>query len=254
MKNLLRFASLLPLTVISLSSCTIHGIVFPLPPDMEHAEKRLVSEEDYLVDFSKGGSDSFFFAHGYSNGKPFNCIWNRKAGTFENGTLNLSVYKDSNKERFYGAEYRSMNNDFHYGYYATKMKPADCSGVISSFFTYTYYPSWDEIDIEFLGKNMRQVQFNYFKSGKGHAFLYSLWFDASKDFHEYGFEWLPETITWYIDGIKVYQVNVEIPTNPQMLMMNVWNCISDDNWSGVLDESKLPTKAQYQWIAYIPAE
>ena len=86
------------------------------------------------------------------------------------------------------------------------MKAANCSGVISSFFTYTNQPVWDEIDIEFLGKDMTRVQFNYYTNGVGgHEFYFDLGFDASEDFHEYAFDWQRDSITWYIDGKAVYR-------------------------------------------------
>ena len=215
-------------------------------------EARLMDKEDYLVDFSTGEwNNNFFLANGYKNGDPFNCYWKRSAGALEDGVLKLNLFKEG--DRYYGAEYRSSRNEFHYGYYATRMKSASCSGVISSFFTYTYYPCWDEIDIEFLGKDTTKVQFNYYTNGQGnHEYVYNLGFDASLDFHEYGFEWLPDSITWYVDGYKVYRATKDIPSNPQHIMMNLWNQKGQDAWAGAFDETKLPVQAQYEFIAYIP--
>lgn len=216
-------------------------------------ELRIVDPKDYLVDFSKGNSNAFTLANNYSNGGVFNCKWSNKAGKVENGTLNLSLYKDG--DTFYGAEYRSYASDFHYGYYATRMKAADCSGVVSSFFTYTNRPVWDEIDIEFLGKDMTIVQFNYYTNGVGeHEYVHNLGFDASKDFHEYGFEWLEDRINWYVDGVHVHTSTEDIPSHSQQLMMNLWNCQGKDGWTGPFDETKLPVQSQYEFIAYIPAE
>ena len=229
----------------------IEGEVFPIPSDPD-AERRLVAEEDYLVDYSKGGSNDFFLANGYKNGNPFNCYWSKDAGKIEDGKLKLNLYKENG--RYFGAEYRSRLNNFSYGYYATRMKASSCPGVVSSFFTYSYYPTWDEIDIEFLGRDLSIVQFNYYTGGVGgHEYVHRLGFNASEDFHEYGFEWLEDSITWYVDGFKIYRVTKNIPSHPQHLMMNLWNCIGHDDWSGKFDESKLPTQSQYEFIAYIPA-
>lgn len=241
---------------ISLSSCNKKiGKAYQFPKEYNEEDLRLVSEEDYIVDFSKGDSDRFTVANGYSNsphGGPFEkCIWSRNSVSIENGLLNLSVQEKDGK--YYGAEYRSKRNEFSYGYYATKMKPAKCSGVISSFFTYTNYP-WDEIDIEFIGSDTTSVQFNHFYDGEsGHGYVYRLGFDASLDFHEYGFDWQPNSLTYYIDGFKVYETNIEIPTHNQQIMMNCWNCYGMDNWSGTFDPSKLPVHAEYKFIAYIPS-
>lgn len=225
-----------------------------LPIDSSE-EARLMDKEDYLVDFSTGEwNNSFFFANGYKNGDPFNCYWKRNAGVLEDGVLKLNLYKND-ETHYYGAEYRSARNEFHYGYYATRMKPVSCSGVISSFFSYTNYPCWDEIDIEFLGKDTTKVQLNYYTNGQGnHEYVYNLGFDASLDFHEYGFEWLPDSITWYVDGYKVYRATKDIPSNPQHIMMNLWNQKGQDIWAGALDETKLPVQAQYEFIAYISVD
>ena len=54
----------------------------------------------------------------------------------------------------------------------------------------------DEIDIEFLGKDTTKVQFNFFVDGKGgNEYMYDLGFDASEEFHTYGFRWEVDAIT-----------------------------------------------------------
>ena len=254
MKKLLPLSALCTL-FISLNACseTPIGTIFPVPEDKDSVEKKLVDPSDYLVNYAVGDNSSFRRADGYKNGSPFMCYWSKDAAIVEDGLLKLKLYKEG--DRYYGAEYRSIPESYSYGYYATSMKAAKCSGVVSSFFTYTNNPVWDEIDVEIIGNNTKQVQFNFFNAGnkKRHAYYCPLWFDSSEDFHEYGFEWLPDSITWYVDGIKVYGVNVDIPVHNQRLMMNVWNCEGSD-WAGAFDESKLPVEAQYQWIAYIPAK
>ena len=215
---------------------------------VEGVPDRLTAAEDIIVDFTKSGDQGFWSANGYKNGDPFNCTWSNSCTVVEDGIMNMSVKKEGNT--YYGAEYRSRAS-YSYGYYSVCMKAADCSGVISSFFTYTNNPWWDEIDIEILGKNMTEVQFNYYTKGEGnHEYLYKLGFDASEDFHEYGFDWQPDSITWYVDGKAVYRATENIPTADSQIMMNVWNCKDHDEWSGAFDESALPATAQYKWVAF----
>lgn len=114
------------------------------------------------------------------------------------------------------------------------MKPIKNDGVVSSFFTYTG-PSdnnpWDEIDIEFLGKDTKKVQFNYFTNGIGsHEFIYDLGFDAREEFHVYDFEWRKDSITWYVDGAVVHTVTEDIPSTSAKIMMNVWPGTGVDSW------------------------
>lgn len=222
---------------------------------VEGVPNRLTRQEDIIANFATGQTEGFFASHGWANHQMFNCEWNGANAVIEDGVMNMSVTKAEGQTPqgfdYYGAEYRSAEK-FGYGFYSVCMKAADCSGVISSMFTYTGHP-WDEIDIEILGKNMTQVQFNYYTDGKGdHEYLYSLGFDASADFHEYAFDWQEDCITWYVDGKAIYRATKDIPSHPQQIMINVWNCIGFDGWSGKFDEGALPATAQYKWIAYSP--
>ena len=218
----------------------------------------LVDPKYWIIDFAKQGEQGFYAADGYANNDDmFNCYWENECAVIENGVMNMTVKKDSNNKNptgYLGAEYRT-DVKRSYGYYAVCMKPAKGSGLVSSFFTYTNNPRWDEIDIEFLGKDTTKVQFNYYTDGVGnHEKLYDLGFDAAEDFHVYAFEWKPDSITWYVDGVAVYSVNQDIPEYPQQIMINIWNCIGHDDWTGALDDGALPATAQYKWIAYIPSE
>lgn len=240
---------------VALSGCGSRGS--GVQSDVAEYPKRFAAEEEKIVVFSEGRTQGFYAADGWSNYQMFNCEWNGANCNISQGVMNMSVTKAESTTNtgfgYYGAEYRSAQK-FGYGFYAVCMKAADCSGVISSFFTYTNGP-WDEIDIEILGKNMRQVQFNYYTDGEGHhEYLYNLGFDASEDFHEYAFDWQPGSITWYVDGTAVCRATDNIPSHPQHIMANVWNCTGHDGWSGRFDESSLPATAQYKWIAYSPAQ
>lgn len=204
----------------------------------------------HLVDFSEGASPVFHWADGWTNGGIFNCLWTRDSARIDGDAMVLTV--DSSVTGYTGGEYRS-NDCYGYGYYGVAMKPATGSGIISSFFLYTGDP-WDEIDIEFLGKDTTCVQFNYFTDGVGnHEYVWDLGFDASEEFHEYGFLWEPERITWYVDGTAVYTADTDIPSHPGQIMMNVWNARNADAWTGALDAQALPASAHYRWIDYRPS-
>jgi len=229
-----------PLTsCISVSKTTSESYEYPT----------MVTEESSKMYFGNNGISGYYAADNYSNGSMFNCTWRRNNISFANGVMNMTCSKSNNG--FDGAEYRS-SRDTSYGYYSVRMKAASCSGVISSFFTYVGYP-WDEIDIEFLGKDTTKVQFNYYTSGVGgHEKWYSLGYDASKEFHDYGFLWLEDSITWYVDGKAVHTATESIPVTTTKIMANVWNGKGEtfDAWCGPLDESGLPATASYEWFAY----
>ena len=188
---------------------------------------------------------------GWSNGGMFDCTWSKDNVQFSGGKMNLSITGNS-WQGYKGAEYRTTQA-FGYGMYDVSMKPIKNDGVVSSFFTYTG-PSdgtvWDEIDIEFLGKNTNQVQFNYYTRGQGnHEYVYNLGFDASQSFHQYGFYWDSTHITWYVDKKAVYTAYNNIPTTPGRIMMNVWNGKGVDEWLKHYN-GRAPLTAQYDWISY----
>ena len=260
-KNRLVFAGISMGVVISLSiACVlVFSRILPYNPfnaslyeSVDGIPNRLTAEEEKIVVFSNGGSQNFHAANGYSNGGVFDCFWRNDCVEFENGVMKMSLKKEQN--RYVGAEYRSNKRNYGYGFYSVSMKAAKCSGVVSSFFTYTNRNGWDEIDIEFLGKDTTKIQFNYYTKGVGgHEYLYDLGFDGAADFHEYAFEWLEDSITWFVDGKAVCRVTKNIPTNNTQIMMNVWNAKNLNHWVGAFDSSKLPVSAEYEWIGFSAA-
>lgn len=214
----------------------------------------LYSDKELNLSLDYNDSSKMEFSNGWSNGNPFNCTWRNSNITFNDGKMNLIINKDNqgSSTPYSGAEYRSRDF-FSYGMFETSMKPIRNNGVVSSFFTYTG-PSdnnpWDEIDIEFLGKDTTKVQFNYYTSGVGnHEYMYDLGFDASQSFHTYGFLWKQDSITWYVDGKEVYKATNNIPKTPGKIMMNVWPGIGVDGWLNSYD-GKTPLTAQYDFVSY----
>ena len=213
---------------------------------------RFTASEEKIANFESGAPWGFWARNDRGNGHPFNCSFSADNAVIENGLLTLSLTDTDGG--YAGAEYRSYTK-YSYGYYSVSMKAAKCPGVISSFFTYTGWP-WDEIDIEFLGDDTTRVQFNYYTNGQGgHEYLYELGFDASEDFHEYGFDWQEGSITWYVDGKAVCTATENVPSHAGNIMMNLWN-VADSNayWAGKFEGEGLPLVAQYRWIGFKSAE
>ena len=255
-KKIKYMALLLCAVLLILVSCQEKPLKSPsmgggIPPEFM-VTGRFTADEHKIAVFENEYPAGFWARNDRGNGHPFNCSFRNTNALVNDGLLTLSLTREGSG--YAGAEFRSGAR-FSYGYYSVSMKAAKCSGVISSFFIYTNRP-WDEIDIEFLGNDTTKVQFNYYTNGEGgHEFIYDLGFDASEDFHEYGFDWQPDSITWYVDGVSVYRADVNIPSHAGYIMMNLWN-VADSNagWAGKFDDSKLPVTAQYEWIGYQSAE
>ena len=200
-------------------------------------------------------SSIFECSDGWTNGSMFNCTWRKANVDFSDGSMKLKIDLDgdgSGAIPYSGAEFRSKGF-YGYGMYEVVMKPIKNDGVVSSFFTYTG-PSdnnpWDEIDIEFLGKDTTIVQFNYFTDSHGsHEYIYELGFDAAEEFHTYGFDWQEDKITWYVDGEAVYTADKSIPSTPSKIMMNTWPGTGVDGWLKAYDGTT-PLTAEYRSISY----
>ena len=148
---------------------------------------------------------------------------------------------------------------YGYGRYEVVMKSANMPGVVSSFFTHTGEYHGDphsEIDFEFVGGKPRELHTNYFWDGASDALDIPLGFDASEDFHVYAFEWLPDQITWYVDGQKVRTVesasaSVPIPAASGRVMANIWAANNQAlEWVGApVGEG---TSAVYRCMSHVP--
>ncbi|MBE5887221.1 MAG: glycosyl hydrolase family protein [Lachnospiraceae bacterium] len=257
---------------------------------IELADKTL-AQGTTVIDFSKEVDSSVIFeSDGWTNGDVFNVVWTKNNVKYEDGTLKLGITKEDKtawldeKEVTYhytAGEARTQNY-YGYGDYEVKMKPSANHGTASTFFvctgpydekiTYnedgtvtTSKNPHDEIDIEFLGKDTTHVQFNFFVDGKGgNEYMYDLGFDASKEYHEYGFRWEEDSITWFVDDKPVYKVttdkNVEtganvkvvdkLPSTPGRMLANYWcGNLKAEGWMGKYSGNTKDNGCEYQWIS-----
>lgn len=149
---------------------------------------------------------------------------------------------------------------YGYGRYEVVMRSSGAYGVVSSFFTHTdgqFGDPHSEIDFEFIGRSPQQVHLNYYTAGKDDPVNVELGFDASKGQHLYAFEWMPDSIRWYVDGLKVREVvaatsPVGIPSNSSRVMANTWTGNrTTESWVGTPEFET--TSALYTCISHVPA-
>ncbi|HSX85215.1 MAG TPA: family 16 glycosylhydrolase [Cellvibrio sp.] len=166
--------------------------------------------------------------------------------------VNAKVYK--------GAEVYS-NDAYVYGRYEIRMRVANASGVLSTFFTYKNGSEvgntfWEEIDIEVFGKNnATQWQSNIILGSSRPTLQAEQTHTANASladaYHTYVVEWTPDYVAWFLDGVEVRRITgtstVTSLTNAQSLRFNLWSSESVP-WVGAWDESVLPV---YQFINYI---
>ncbi len=152
-----------------------------------------------------------------------------------------------------GAEYRTLDS-YTYGRFETRAKPAQGDGIVSSFFTFDDPADpWGEIDIEWLGLFDHIIDLNIITTGQtSHIRQHYVPFNPHLDFHDYGFEWTPEYVAWFIDGEEIFRQtgsHIMELDSAQKLMMNLWQPVYAD-WVGTFDDRILPRFSYYDWVKY----
>jgi endo-1,3-1,4-beta-glycanase ExoK len=169
-------------------------------------------------------------------------------------TLARSWFSD---KRFASGELQS-EKVFRYGYFEAQMRVPRGTGLVTGFFTFARpggETSWNEIDIEILGRDTRHINFTTFSNGERNVVTMPLPFDAAEGEHTYGFEWRQDAIRWYIDGILFHELTSKdgpLPRSPQRLYLNLWNSETLTDWLGPIATQGGPWRLQVSCVAYSP--
>lgn len=130
----------------------------------------------------------------------------RRAKILEDGettTPALSLDKTSRSSGFESKE------EFLFGNIGMKIKlaPTDVAGTVATYYMTSEGEHHDKIEIEFMGNSTGDpytLHTNVFVRGKGEREQrFFLWFDPSRDFHNYTIVWNPKCIIFYVDDIPI---------------------------------------------------
>jgi beta-glucanase (GH16 family) len=166
---------------------------------------------------------------------------------------------------FLGAEVRSTDT-IEYGRVRARMRLAQGSAVVSALVTiYTPWPAddWNELDIEALGADPNQVQFNTMVytgapsaapvttsvSPTQYPTLVDLGFDGSADYHVYTIELTPERARFFVDDVERYSWSdrIDLMGLPQNVLLTIWASSSAD-WAGPVAGNTAGASASYDWV------
>ena len=239
---------------IAALSCLALLVSLPVSAGLPHA--------DELPFFSSGSTintSTWYASNGWSNGEHQSCEWRADALGQDAGNLTMTLSDKGGKVRPLGCAELHTVATSGYGLYQARMKTAAGSGLNTAFFTYigppTGSPQHDEIDFEFLGKDSHTVQLNYLTDGKGgHEKIVPLGFDAAAGFHDYGMEWKPGRIRWFVDGKQVDETpdGADLPVNPGRIYLSLWSGSKlTDDWLGPFT-FKGPVSAEVAWTKFTP--
>lgn len=121
----------------------------------------------------------------------------------------------------------TQRQDFLYGSFRSFMRTTAAKGTVAGMFV--YHPE-GEIDIELLSTLENQAYFALHpglvnENGQASALTHGnadLDFDPSADFHEYRFDWFPDMVVFYVDGVERYRMITNVLQKPGRIMFNHW--------------------------------
>jgi len=182
---------------------------YPKPPcrnfEDDFSNNRLVSAEDF-------------------DGNPKSADWTSdftpNNARYEDGKLVMDLKYDKtkpNKEGNFQGFGATVSTTFYmlYGTVTARIKTASTSkGVVTSMVisNNTVETIGDEIDYEWVGLDPTEVQSNFYYNGtldytKGAH--HKVGIDTTTEYRDYGIEWLPDALTWIVDGERVRTVTKE---------------------------------------------
>lgn len=141
----------------------------------------------------------------------------------------------------------ASTKSFLYGKSSVRLKTSRSQGVITSVVIMSAVG--DEIDFEFKGSELDQVQSNYYYRGE---LVYNNMKKATvssntwENYHEYGIDWSEERIHWLVDGeivrtltkAETWDESLKIhkyPETPMRLEVALWPGGSEANHPGTVD-------------------
>lgn len=192
--------------------------------------------------------ERWVFSDGWDNGSFMENDW--RADRLRVTPEGLSIVLSANPELGAGKPFSSgelqSRESFLHGYFEARMRVPRGDGLVVGLFTYTQpqgRSSWEEIDIEILGRDTRVMEVTHHLHGRSRQTPIDLGFDAADDFHTYAFEWTPDTLRFYVDNRLVHEVRggrIEEMRRPQRLYLQLWNSAELHRWVGHIDPSEAP--------------
>lgn len=154
----------------------------------------------------------------------------------------------------------TRRDQFRYGYFESRLRASRGAGVVSGFFTFARNGdderSWNEIDVEILGRDTTMVELTIHAEGRSDHRKLDLGFDAADEFHTYGVEWTPDAVRWFVDGVMVHEVTGRIVkrlNSEQKLHLTLTGTNRLDGWAGQLNPEGGPYEMDVACVAYAPA-
>ena len=153
------------------------------------------------------------------------------------------------------------SESYLYGRFEARIRFAPGSGVVGSFFLWKNGSEvagtfWNELDFEKTDATCElETNAFYGNPAKVNARPASLSQDFCGEYHTYVYEWTPEYIAWFVDGMEIRRETGDVATaysenatSGMQIRFNIWP--GDASFGGVFDPSILPVYQYVDWIQY----
>jgi beta-glucanase (GH16 family) len=186
--------------------------------------------------------------------------------TVDNGNLNIVFRKETLPQKYvqlgfkdYTSAMVRTNERGFYGYYEARAKPMNCAGSSAFWLAWTgMADNATEIDIFEIGGKTKNAAFDRKYNMNAHLWATpqstehidngSVWISPwrlANDFHVYGFDWQPDTLRWYVDGVLVRESKNNHFFFPMQIVFDseaMWQ------WFGAVDDADLPSTFRVDYV------
>ncbi|QJI40190.1 family 16 glycosylhydrolase [Pseudomonas sp. ADAK2] len=186
--------------------------------------------------------------------------------TVNNGHLNIVFRKETLPQKYVqlgfkdytSAMVRTLERGF-YGYYEARAKPMNSAASSAFWLAWTgMADNATEIDIFEIGGKTKNAASDQSYNMNAHLWATpqstehiangSTWISPwrlASDFHVYGFDWQPDTLRWYVDGVLVRESK---NTHFFFPMQIVFDSEAMWKWFGVVDDADLPSTFEVDYV------
>ncbi|MEO7034288.1 MAG: family 16 glycosylhydrolase [Polyangiaceae bacterium] len=150
-----------------------------------------------------------------------------------------------------------------YGRFEARLRFASGDGVVSSFFLWKDGSEqagtfWNELDFEKLGADCHlQTNALYGNPVGDHSKQAALTADLCNAYHVYAYEWLPDSIAWFVDGTEIRRETGAVALayannapNGMQVHFNIWP--GNASFGGNFSPSILPVHEYIDWFQFSP--
>lgn len=191
-------------------------------------------------EFSNSRIDRNLWDISYKSGRTELQYYDSDALKIEDGVLRIKAEPKPHGNYPYTSGILTTQTTFaqQYGYFEIRARVPKGQGLWPAFWLLHTGPlPWNELDVfEFLGHNPNKVYlYNHWRdAGNNHQSLPKSYtgLDFSQDFHTFALDWKPDSLTWYIDGVRRAQTTQHVPAEPMFMLINL---AVGGSWPGAPD-------------------